>query len=58
MASINLLLSTFPERRERRLQKCRPGFGCAVKPVYNSHPWDSKKVAVVQNVVIINGLFL
>ncbi len=21
---------------------------CTVKPVYNGHPWDSKKVSVVQ----------
>jgi hypothetical protein len=23
-----------------------------VKPVYNGHPWDSKKLAVVQKVVV------
>jgi hypothetical protein len=28
-----------------------------VKPVYNGHPWDSKKVAVVQKAVVSCRLF-
>ncbi len=27
-----------------------------VKPVYNGHPWDPKKVAVVQRVAAVQGL--
>ncbi len=30
----------------------------AVNPVYNGHPWDSKKVAAVQKVAIVQGLVL
>jgi hypothetical protein len=31
---------------------------CTVKPVYNGYPCDSKKVAVVQKVVVINRVLL
>ncbi len=58
MMLVNIFLSSLPERRERRVRKCRPGFGCTVKTVCNGHPWDSKKVAVVQNVVVINRVLL
>jgi hypothetical protein len=27
-----------------------------IKPVYNSHPWDPQKVAVVQRVAVVQGL--
>jgi hypothetical protein len=30
----------------------------AVKPVYDGHTWDAKKVAVVQKVVVISRVFL
>jgi hypothetical protein len=30
-------------------------FECTVKPVYNRHPWDSKKVAVAQKWVVFRG---
>ncbi len=33
-------------------------FQTTVKPVYNAHPWDSKKVAVVQKVVVSCMLLL
>ncbi len=31
------------------------GAHCTVKSVYNGHPWDSKKVAVVQKSVLVAG---
>ena len=30
-------------------------FGSTVKPVYNGHPWDPKKVAVVQSWLVFTG---
>jgi hypothetical protein len=27
-----------------------------VKPVYNGHPWDPKKVAIVQRVAVVQRL--
>jgi hypothetical protein len=29
-----------------------------IKPVYNGYPWDPKRVAIAQNVVVINKVFL
>jgi hypothetical protein len=31
------------------------GFRCTVKPVYNGHPWDPKKVVVVQSWPVFTG---
>jgi hypothetical protein len=31
-------------------------FVYTVKPAYNGHPWDPKKVAVVQRVAAVQGL--
>ena len=36
-------------------QKCKNLFTNTVKPVYNGHPWDPKKVAVVQSWSVLQG---
>jgi hypothetical protein len=37
---------------QRRSEKLRQK-SFSVKPVYNEHPWDPQKVAVVQSVVTV-----
>jgi hypothetical protein len=37
------------------VKSMRAYFVCTVKPVYNDHPWDRKKVVVVQRWSLFRG---